>query len=235
MIPIYDDNPTRRFTWVTWSFIALNIAAFVYELSLSAEQLTTLIDTRAFVASHFFADPTDPTQLMTLVTAVFLHAGWAHLLGNMLYLWIFGNNVEDRFGHWMFALFYLLAGAIASIAQGAIDPTSAMPLVGASGAIAGVLGAYVLLYPRARVVTIIPIFFFIELAAVPALFVIVFWFVLQLAQGIGTLGVAVGGVAWWAHVAGFAFGLAIAAPVVTRDYLRSRGNRRSRARSRRAV
>ena len=222
MIPLYDDNPTRRIPWTTWFLVAANIAAFVYELSLPAEELTRVLTTNGFLPSRFFTNPADPAQLLTLVTAQFLHAGWLHLLGNLLYLWIFGNNVEDRFGHWRFALFYVMAGAVAAMAHGATDPASSVPVVGASGAIAGVLGAYALLYPRARVVSLIPIVFFFELAAIPALFVIVFWFALQLAQGLGALGSATAGVAWWAHIAGFLFGIVVTAPVAALDRIRAR-------------
>lgn len=228
MIPLYDDNPTRRFPWVTIAFIAMNVAAFIYELTLTAEGLNELFGTYAFTAAHFFADPTSPAQLMTLATAMFLHGGWLHLLGNMLYLWIFGNNIEDRLGRVRFVLFYLLAGAVASLAQAGFGPESTVPLVGASGAIAGVLGGYVVLFPRARVVTLIPIVFYLELAAIPAGFVIGFWFLVQLAQGVGSITAADagGGVAWWAHVGGFAFGLITLTPLALRDGLSRRKRRR---------
>lgn len=228
MIPIYDDNPTRRFPWVTVLIIALNCAVFAHELSLDASGLGGLFDRYAFTAARFFDDPTSPLQLRTLVTAAFMHAGWMHLLGNMLYLWIFGNNIEDLLGHVRFALFYLLAGAIGSIAQGALAPDSTVPLVGASGAIAGVLGSYVIAFPRARVITLIPIVFYLELAAIPAVFVIGFWFVIQVAQGVGALASegAAAGVAWWAHVGGFAFGLLATLPLVLHATVRRRIRRR---------
>jgi len=213
MIPIYDDNPTRRFTWVTLFLIGLNIGAFGYMLSLGDAELSAFIAERAFVAGDFFADPTDPHRLLTLFTAMFLHAGWLHLGGNMLYLWIFGNNVEERLGHGRFVLFYLTAGVVATLVQSATAPDSTIPLVGASGAIAGILGAYMWLFPRARVVTLIPVLFIVEIAAIPAVFVIGFWFLLQVVQGVGSIGMIEGGVAWWAHVAGFVFGLAVAIPI----------------------
>lgn len=214
MIPIYDDNPTRRFTWLTITLVLANVVVFAYELSLSPAELNALIARWAFTPSAFFAAPTDPQQLATVVTAAFMHGGWLHLGGNLLYLWIFGNNIEDRLGSWRFGLFYLLSAAVATFAQAAAEPGSAVPVVGASGAIAGILGAYLVLFPRARVMTLIPIFFYIELAAVPSAFVIGFWFVLQLVQGLGSIGAATaGGVAWWAHVGGFVFGLVIMAPV----------------------
>ncbi len=219
MIPLYDDNPTRHFPWVTTAFIALNVAVFLYELSLAEPGLTALFATYAFTAAHFFANPASPEQLITLVSATFLHGGWLHLLGNMLYLWIFGNNIEDRLGSVRFVLFYFIAGAIAVLAQAAFEPGSTVPLVGASGAIAGVLGGYVVLFPRARVITLIPIIFYLELAAIPAGFVIGFWFLMQIAQGVGSIADAAGtsNVAWWAHVGGFAFGALTLAPLAIRD------------------
>lgn len=228
MIPIYDDNPTRSFPWVTITFIVMNVATFVYELSLTAEELHGFFSVYAFTAADFFADPTSPAQLMTLATAMFLHGGWLHLLGNMLYLWIFGNNIEDRLGRIRFVLFYLLAGAVASLVQAGFGPTSTVPLVGASGAIAGVLGGYVVLFPRARVITLIPIVFYLELAAIPAGFVIGFWFLMQVAQGVGSITAASdgSGVAWWAHVGGFAFGILTLTPLALRDGLSQRRRRR---------
>jgi membrane associated rhomboid family serine protease len=146
---------------------------------------------------------------------MFLHAGWLHVIGNMLYLWIFGNNVEDRFGPARFTLFYLVCGMAASAAQMLAAPATTLPNLGASGAVAGVLAAYALLYPGAAVLTIIPVFVFIEVARVPAYLVIGFWFVLQLGNGLATLGASAtqsGGVAWFAHIGGFAAGLLLTLP-----------------------
>lgn len=228
VIPIHDDNPTQRVPTITIALIVVNIAVFALELTRSAAALDALIDAYAFVPARFFEAPMDPLQWMTLVTAAFLHGGWLHLGGNMLYLWIFGNNIEDRLGAAGFLGFYLGCGAIASIAQGWLAPASTIPLIGASGAIAGVLGAYMVLYPRARVVTVIPVFFYIELAAIPAVFVIGFWFVMQLISGFGSIAeAAAGGVAWWAHVGGFVAGALAAAPVALADaYRRARSRRR---------
>ncbi len=227
MIPIHDDNPTQRIPAITITLILANVAIFAFEVTRSATALNAMLDAYAFVPARFFEAPTQPLQLMTLVTAAFLHGGWLHLGGNMLYLWIFGNNIEDRLGAVRFIAFYLGCGAIASIVQGWLAPASTIPLIGASGAIAGVLGAYMVLYPRARVVTVIPIFFYIELAAIPAVFVIGFWFVMQLISGFGSIaGAAGGGVAWWAHVGGFVAGALIALPIATGDaYRRSRQRR----------
>lgn len=150
--------------------------------------------------------PTIPIPVfLTLFTSMFLHGGLVHLLGNMLYLWIFGDNVEDAMGHVKFLLFYLLCGVVAAFAQVAINPGSAVPQIGASGAIAGVLAAYFMLFPYSRVLTLVPIFFFLRLVAVPAVFLLGFWFILQVISGAGSLGSA-GGVAWFAHIGGFLAG-----------------------------
>jgi membrane associated rhomboid family serine protease len=228
MIPLRDENPTRRIPFVTIVVIALNAAAFFYSLTLDPAGLEALWDRWAFVPAHFLADFSDPAQLVTIFTAMFLHAGWLHIIGNMLYLWIFGNNIEDRFGPLGFLAFYLTSGVVATLSQLAVDPSTTIPNLGASGAVAGVLGGYLLLFPGASVVTLIPVFIFIEIARVPAFLVIGFWFVLQLGNGLASLGPAMadmGGVAYFAHIGGFVAGLVLAAPAA----LRSRGkNRRSR-------
>jgi membrane associated rhomboid family serine protease len=213
VIPIKDDNPTRRTPWVTIAIIAANVAVFLYESSLGDTALLAFISEWSFVPARFLASPLSGHEIATLFTSMFMHAGWLHIGGNMLYLWIFGNNIEDRFGWLGFVGFYLVAGVIASVAQLAAGGATAIPQLGASGAIAGVLGAYAVLYPGAAIVTIIPIFFFIEVARVPAFLVIGFWFLLQLGSGIASLTPEVaqsGGVAWFAHIGGFAAGLVIA-------------------------
>ncbi len=161
--------------------------------------------------------PTVPVPIwLTLLSSMFLHGGIMHVLGNMLYLWIFGDNVEDAMGPLRFLVFYLLCGAVASFAQIAIGSGSSVPLVGASGAIAGVLAAYFMLFPQAKVLTIIPIFFFLRLLAVPAVFLLGFWFILQVVSGAGTLG-SESGVAWFAHIGGFLAGLILVFPFRRRD------------------
>ncbi|MBE0475831.1 MAG: rhomboid family intramembrane serine protease [Coriobacteriia bacterium] len=215
MIPLRDENPTRRFPWVTVALIAANVAMFAYQVSLGPG-IVEFVTRWAFVPARFFGAPWDPRQWLTVFAAMFMHAGLLHIGGNMLYLWIFGNNVEDRLGRPRFIGFYLLAGVAATLAQGLVDTGSVIPNLGASGAVAGVLGGYLLLYPGAAVLTVIPIFFFIEVARVPAAFVIGFWFVLQLANGLIALapGTAqVGGVAWFAHLGGFAAGALMMLPV----------------------
>jgi membrane associated rhomboid family serine protease len=222
MIPLHDDNPTRGFPYVTTLIITVNVALFLYELSLGSG-IETFVNQWAFVPKHFFADPFSPLQIATIFVSMFLHAGWLHIGGNMLYLWIFGNNIEDRLGPVRYLAFYLAAGIVATIGQGLMVPTSDIPNLGASGAIAGVLGAYVLLYPRARVLTAVIIVIFIELVRIPAIIVIGLWFLLQLASGIGSLGPAAaanGGVAYFAHVWGFIAGMVMAFPLVVSDRAR---------------
>jgi membrane associated rhomboid family serine protease len=215
VIPLRDDNPTRRIPWLTIALIATNIAVFAYEATLAPAALEAFWMRWALVPARFLADPFSLAELATIVTSMFLHAGWVHVIGNMLYLWIFGNNIEDRFGSAGFAAFYLTCGIVATAAQILAAPETTLPNLGASGAVAGVLGAYLLLYPGATVVTIIPVFFFIEIARVPAYLVIGFWFLLQLGSGLASLGAGVaetGGVAYFAHIGGFVAGLALAVP-----------------------
>ena len=226
VIPVADDNPTRRTPWVTWLLVALNVGVFVlvepWAAGPCAQQEFFL--TYATVPAELVqgepldagevADTTagrcriepvpDKSVYASVVTALFLHGGWLHLLGNMLYLWIFGNNIEDRFGHLRFAAFYLLAGATATVVFVLANPDSRSTLVGASGAIAGVLGAYLVLFPGARVTVLVPFLFFIPLG-LPAIVVLGLWFVIQLG-GAQTASMAGGDVAYLAHVAGFVAG-----------------------------
>jgi membrane associated rhomboid family serine protease len=227
MIPLRDENPTRRFPIVTIALIALNVAMFVYENSLDPQALQSFFSQWAFVASRFTSDPTSAHEIATVFVSMFMHAGWVHIGGNMLYLWIFGNNVEDRLGRIPFLAFYLACGVAGVAAQAFISPGASVPTLGASGAIAGVLGGYALLFPGAAVLTLIPIFFFFEIARVPAFIVIGFWFVLQLANGVASIDPAVaqaGGVAYFAHIGGFALGVALVLPL----WIGSRFGRRVR-------
>jgi len=200
MLPIGDDNTGRRITpVVTYILIALNVVFFLVEMNGGE----AFIQRWAFVPRRFLADPAG--DFATLFTAMFMHAGWLHLVGNMLYLWIFGDNVEDRFGHAKFVIFYLVCGIAATFAQLAFSADSAVPNLGASGAVAGVLGAYLLLYPRGRVHVMMGR----GVVPAPALMVIGLWFVLQLFSGIGSVASNVdegGGVAYMAHVGGFVMG-----------------------------
>ena len=200
MLPIGDDNTGRRITpVVTYVLIALNVVFFLVEMSGGE----AFIQRWAFVPRRFLADPAG--DFATLFTAMFMHAGWLHLLGNMLYLWIFGDNVEDRFGHAKFVIFYLICGVAATFAQLAFSADSAVPNLGASGAVAGVLGAYLLLYPKGQVRVMMGR----GVVPAPALVVIGLWFALQLFSGIGSVASNVddgGGVAYMAHVGGFVMG-----------------------------
>ncbi len=207
MFPLRDNIPSSRRPVVTYVLIALNVAIFLYELMLG-HRLESFILEWGLVPARLSLS--DPSSLLTIFTSMFLHGGWAHVGGNLLYLWIFGDNVEDRLGHAKFALFYLATGVCAAMAQVLAGPGSGVPMVGASGAIAGVLGCYLLFYPHARVVTLVPIVFFLQLVEIPALVFLGIWFLMQLFQGALSLqgaGEVTGGVAWWAHAGGFASGL----------------------------
>jgi membrane associated rhomboid family serine protease len=211
MIPLRDDNPSRTVPFITRGFIFLNVLAFVYELTLT-DGTHEFIREWGVVPGRLFAALTGPTslplELLTLLTSMFLHGGWLHLIGNLWYLWIFGDNVEDRMGHARFFLFYIGAGVCSALVHSALMPGSPVPTVGASGAIAGVLGAYAYAFPRARVLTLVPIFFFFQIIAIPALILLGIWFAYQFIAGTMSFGMASGsgGVAWWAHIAGFVFG-----------------------------
>jgi membrane associated rhomboid family serine protease len=201
MIPLRDVIPTRTTPVVTVGLIALNIAFFLYEQTLGPRGLDSFVRTWGLVPADFVWD--------RVVTSMFLHGGWGHIAGNMLYLWIFGDNVEDRLGHVRFVIFYVLCGTAAALAQTFINSDSSVPMIGASGAISGVLGAYLVLFPHSRVLTLIPIIFFIQIVEVPAIVLLGLWFLMQLFSGVGSLGAQadVGGIAFWAHVAGFVAGL----------------------------
>jgi membrane associated rhomboid family serine protease len=215
MLPLRDENPRRTFPFVTYLLVGLNILAFLWELSLG-QALDRALFSIAFIPARFWIGGHWVADLQTIVVSMFLHGSLMHIGSNMLYLWIFGDNIEDRLGHGRFAVFYLLCGFLATLAHAFFSPTSRIPAIGASGAIAGVLGAYLILYPHARVMTVIPIFFFITVREVPAIFILGFWFVLQLFSGVGSLGVAdaqdMGGVAYFAHIGGFVAGLLLIAP-----------------------
>lgn len=217
MIPLKDNNPTRTFPFITIAFISLNIVFFLFELG-QGENIETFV--RSFGCTPYeITTGTDmepfiffPVRL-TIFTSMFLHGGWMHLIGNMLYLWIFGNNIEDRLGHLRFIFFYLLAGIIATFAQIIISPFSTIPQIGASGAVSGILGAYILLYPRAKVLTLIPLFYFIRIISLPAFVVLGFWIVLQIINGFASFSYAAqGGIAFFAHIGGFLAGLLFVKP-----------------------
>jgi membrane associated rhomboid family serine protease len=201
VIPLRDVIPSRTTPYITVTIIALNALAWLFELSLPHETLNAFLTAYGVVPAYFAP--------ATLVTSMFLHGSWSHVLGNMWYLWIFGDNVEDRVGHGRFILFYLLCGIVAALGQVAVDPNSTLPTIGASGAIAGVMGAYFVLYPHSRVLTLIP-WIFLQIVELPATVLLGFWFVMQLFSA-GTIAMTTtsqaGGVAFAAHIVGFLTGM----------------------------
>jgi membrane associated rhomboid family serine protease len=214
MIPFRDNIPSRSFPIITVFIIVINTLAFLYELSLGPG-LDRFVYHFAVIPAQVLAGPSAgvsiPDLALPFLTSMFLHGGWLHLIGNMWYLWIFGDNVEDRLGHFNYLLFYLLCGLGAGIAHTLLNANSTIPSLGASGAIAGVLGAYLVSYPFARVLTLVPIFVFIQIIEIPALIVLGFWFIMQFLYGAASLtsptAASGGGVAWWAHVGGFVVGI----------------------------
>jgi len=219
MLPFRDYNPSRTFPIITLLIIAANVLVFIYMLSLQAEGadvLEAFVQSNAIIPAkitHQLHDLTlSPLTIMTLFSAMFLHAGPVHLLGNMLYLWIFGNNVEDIMGHGRFLIFYLLCGLIATTIFIVVFPESTVPMLGASGAIAGVLGAYAVRFPFAQVDSCLFVLIFVTVVRLPAIVVLAAWFFLQLLDGVGSLSSnssAQGGVAYWAHIGGFVAGMVL--------------------------
>ena len=208
MIPIRDENPTRRIPFVNYALIAINVLVFLWQVSLGSYGDVALYN-MALIPLNV-TNGLDLGDARAILTSMFMHAGLMHLLGNMLYLWIFGDNVEDVLGHFRYLIFYLLGGVAASVTHIVLYPSSTVPTVGASGAIAATLGAYLLLFPQRRVVTIIPLGFFLQIARLPAILVLGMWFLLQLFEGTLALGLTqLGGVAFWAHIGGFVYGMLI--------------------------
>jgi len=214
VIPIKDDNPTRTVPFITITLIIINAIIFIYQLTLS-ENLSILFTKSYGVVPFEITHWLDLSPeihfpvVLTLITSQFLHGGLFHLGGNMLYLWIFGNNIEDVLGHFRFIIFYLLCGIIAGLSHILTQPNSLIPTVGASGAISGVLGAYLIRFPRARVLVVFWFIFIIRLIYVPALIVLGLWIFIQIFSGLGSLGQQGGGVAWFAHVGGFIAGIVL--------------------------
>ncbi len=206
MIPLYDTLRSRRLAIVNWLIIVLNVLVFLYENSLSTAAFDRFTTVWGLVPANLIAHPA--SAWITIFTAMFLHGGWFHILSNMWVLFIFGDNVEDRLGHSGYLVFYLLSGIAAGLLQSFVLQGSRVPMIGASGAIAGVLGAYLVLYPKARVASLVPIIFIFTIIEIPATIFLLFWFVSQLFSGWLALGSSAGsGVAWWAHVGGFLFGV----------------------------
>lgn len=215
MIPLRDSIPSRSTPIVSYCIIALNVAVFLLEASLSLSgSLDAFMFQYGVVPAQFLDNPF--LNWTSLVSSQFLHGGFAHILGNMWFLYLFGDNVEDHLGHGKFIVFYLLSGIAAALAQIYFNPISQIPMIGASGAIAGVLGAYFIFYPHSRVLTLVPFGFFSRIVEIPAFFFLGFWFLMQTFSGTSALYVArvsgqnVAGVAWWAHAGGFIFGITVA-------------------------
>jgi membrane associated rhomboid family serine protease len=224
MFPLRDDNPTHHTPVVTIALIVVNVLVFLWEMALGEQARLEMFAQFALTPAYLTGGAPYAMHLpapLTIVTSMFLHGGLMHAGGNMLYLWIFGNNIEDRMGMRRFILFYLLCGVAAALLQVVASPNSRVPMVGASGAIAGVLGAYLVLFPRARVLVVMIFGFLVRTSYVPAMLVLGLWFVLQLFNGVGTLGVAhradTGGVAFFAHIGGFVAGLALVKLFARRD------------------
>ena len=208
MIPLKDTIRSRSFPLITWVIIILNGLVFYYELRLSPSQLNTFIEQYAIVPARI--QLFNPLTWGTIFTSMFIHVGWVHILSNLWVLFIFGDNVEDRMGSFRYLIFYLLSGLAAGFMQAFVDPTSTVPSIGASGAIAGVLGAYFSFFPTAKILTLIPVFIIPWFIQVSAWIFLAFWFVTQLVPGLLSLGSqSAGGIAWWAHVGGFIFGLVL--------------------------
>jgi membrane associated rhomboid family serine protease len=217
MIPLRDTVPSQRVAWMTRLLLVLNIAAFALELR-QGPHLESFIHQFGVVPSAWMVSgPGDfyawPRLFLTLLTSQFLHGGFLHLGSNMLYLWIFGDNVEDRLGHARFLVLYLASGIAAAVSQMLVSPASSIPMIGASGAIAGVLGAYLLMFPTARIVTLVPLGLFVETYELPASLFLGGWFLIQWIQGLTSIGEVtdIGGVAFWAHVGGFVAGMVLLA------------------------
>ena len=210
MFPLYDENPTRITPYFTYGLIGMNVLVFLHEISLSDIQLEQFFQLYAVIPQELTINWS--REWTTLFTSQFLHGGWWHLISNMIYLWVFGNNIEDRLGHFKYLLFYLICGAIAALCQWFIGMYSAVPSLGASGAISGVLGAYLIWFPQARITTLIFLGFFVTTVNIPALVIIGIFFVQNLISGFASLqaaanmSVETGGVAYWAHLGGFIVG-----------------------------
>lgn len=216
MLPLRDTVPARRLPAAVWALVFVNAAIFLHEAQLSPPELELFVYRYAMIPARLTAPGGFERFWPTAVTSMFLHGGWLHIIGNMWYLWIFGDNVEDRFGTIRFLIFYFLGGFAATTLHLLADPFSPVPAVGASGAIAAVLGAYLVLFPTARVLTVVPLFFLPWLIEVPALVWLGFWFLQQWLNGLAALHFDLlgGGVAWWAHVGGFLFGVIVALPLL---------------------
>ncbi len=217
MIPLRDTQPSYSTPYVTVGIIIVNVLVFLYQFSLDSYSLNWFI-------AHYAIIP-DRLQYSDMATSMFLHGGWMHLIGNMWFLWIYGDNVEDVLGHFKYLIFYLLCGVAAALLHVILNPYSRVPTLGASGAIAGVMGAYMVKFPHSRIITLIPIVIFFTTAEIPAILMLAYWFIIQLFSGVGSIGysnVSAGGVAWFAHVGGFVAGIILVFMLGTRERFRNR-------------
>ena len=205
MIPLYDTIRSQQFPFINWLLILANAVVFWYELQLSESALQEFIFTWGLIPAQLMPDP--EAEWQTIFSSMFLHGGWFHILSNMWVLYIFGDNIEDRVGSLRYLIFYLLSGIAAAFLQIFVVQGSSVPMIGASGAIAGVLGAYLISFPRARIASLVPILFIFTIVHVPAVLFLIFWFISQLYSGLFTMqGASSSGIAWWAHIGGFVFG-----------------------------
>ncbi len=227
MIPLRDENPTKTVPWVTYAIITINVVVWGWQLTSEMAGVSWLTAAYGMVPKRLFADPFG--EAFTIFSSMFMHGDWGHIAGNMLFLYVFGDNVEDRIGHFRYVVFYLLSGVCAALAQALVDPTGITPMVGASGAIAGALGAYMVLYPKAPIVVFNPVFIlwfvFGPFIVLPAWIMVGMWFIYNLIPGLASLGVAgAGGVAFFAHIGGFLAGL-----ISVKPFCRGREQRDLRA------
>lgn len=235
MFPYRDENETQRLPIITAAIIGANVAAWLFvqgagstiplarsvcELGLIPAELTLSVPpgTRFPMGDKLVCLTDSGRQTSHLITSMFLHGSWMHLIGNMWFMWIFGNNIEDSMGRLRFVAFYLLSGLAAALGQILTNPASVIPMVGASGAISGVMGGYLILYPRVRVFALVPLGFIFTSLAMPAWVMLGYWFLIQFVSGIATIGNEVGGVAFWAHIGGFVAGVVLIKPFVREDY-----------------
>lgn len=217
MFPLYDTLRSRRFPIVNWMLIVLNGMVFYYELKLNEAGLERFVHSWGLIPFQLASSPAE--RWTTIFTSMFLHGGWFHILSNMWILAIFGDNIEDRLGGGRYLIFYLLSGTAAALLEVYLSPSNNLPMIGASGAIAGVLGAYLILFPRARIVSLVPIIFIFTLVEIPAIIFLGFWFVSQLFSGwLALQGADMSGIAWWAHIGGFVFGMLAVRLFVRRRY-----------------
>ena len=206
MVPLYDTVRSRTFPLINLTLILANVAAFLYELQMDPETLKQFIFAWGLIPARFLSDPS--VEWRTIFSAMFLHGGWFHIINNMWVLFIFGDNVEARLGKMRYLFFYLLSGVAAGLLQTYVLPSSQVPMIGASGAIAGVLGAYLILFPRSRIASLVPILFIFTIIEIPAMLYLIFWFASQLYSGLFAIqGGGGSGIAWWAHIGGFLFGV----------------------------